>query len=208
MAKKSAPPMPGIAPPPWNPQFNRHVRLWHGTLNKHATKLLSAPAYVRHNLGRSDTDFGLGFYTTTIEQQARQWAWLQHFGVPFAQRGQVGNLPVVVWFRVQWARLADLASLALSVSDSKYDPYWSLVFHCRSSPPGGPANHHCYFDATGAAVDWYDTVSGPVAAMWRQRVAMPDTDQISFHTQRGVDVLNDLIRHGVKGSDYDVLSVP
>ena len=47
-------------------------------------------------------------------------------------------------------------------------------------------------------------VSGPVAAFWQQRSAMLDADQYSFHTQRGVDVLNDLVAKGSRGVEYDV----
>src|SRR5262249_14793987 len=101
--------------------------------------------------------------------------------------------------------MAGLEALALSVSDRAYDPYWSLVFHCRSSPSGGPPNDHC---RAGASSAWYDMVSGPVAAMWRQRVAMPDSDQYSFHTSSGVAVFNDLIKRGKRGRDYDILTVP
>lgn len=207
MAKRAAPPMPGIAPPHWRPRFNRHIRLWHGTIRDHATAMLKPP-YIRHDIGRANTDFGRGFYTTTLEKQARQWAWLQHFASPAGVRRRRGNQPMVIWFRVPWARLAALQSLALSVSDQSYDPYWSLVFHCRSSPLAGAPHDHCRIDLAGKIVGWYDLVSGPVAAMWRQRVAMPDTDQYSFHTTAAVTVLNDLIVTGNKGTDYDVLSVP
>jgi hypothetical protein len=169
--------------------------------------MLKSP-FVRHAAGRPDTDFGRGFYTTTLEHQARQWAWLQHFRLTVGQRRRVGNLPTVLWFRVEWARLAELASLPLCVGDRAYDLYWSLVFRCRSNRASGPGSDHGRFDATGQRVGWYDLVSGPVAAMWRQRVAMPDTDQYSFHTPRGVAVFNDLLRHGTRGVDYDLLSVP
>jgi len=166
--------------------------------------MLASP-YVQHASGRPNTDFGRGFYTTTLEHQARQWAWLQHYSVPLRERGKSGNQPVAMWFRVEWLDIAKLQSLALSISDHTYDPYWSLVFHCRSSPPAGPANDHC---RAGASSPWYDMISGPVAAMWRQRVAMPDTDQYSFHTADGVSVFNHLIVHGTQGQDYDIMSVP
>ena len=50
-------------------------------------------------------------------------------------------------------------------------------------------------------------VSGPVAAFWQQRSAMLEADQYSFHTLRGVDVLNDLVVAGSRGVEYDVEQV-
>ena len=50
-------------------------------------------------------------------------------------------------------------------------------------------------------------VSGPVAAFWQQRSAMLEADQYSFHTQRGVDVLNNVLVAGLRGVEYDVEQV-
>src|SRR5207253_3837631 len=35
--------------------------------------------------GRVDRDFGRGFYTTTLEKQARHWAWLRFYDPKFAR---------------------------------------------------------------------------------------------------------------------------
>jgi hypothetical protein len=38
--------------------------------------------------------------------------------------------------------------------------------------------------------DWYDLVVGPVAAVWRTRLTITNSDQFSFHTPAGGSVLN------------------
>ncbi|HZU36124.1 MAG TPA: DUF3990 domain-containing protein, partial [Gemmataceae bacterium] len=67
-------------PPNW---MNQSIALFHGTLDTHANAILSKG--VNTALGRRHTDFGQGFYTTTVEQQARSWAWqlsLKHTEMP------------------------------------------------------------------------------------------------------------------------------
>jgi hypothetical protein len=43
----------------------------------------------------------------------------------------------------------------------------------------------------GRAVNdgWYDLVVGPVVASWKQRLVFAESDQISFHTVRAVQLL-------------------
>jgi hypothetical protein len=62
------------------------------------------------------------------------------------------------------------------------DDYWNLIGYCRS---GG----HAHGRAVNAG--WYDVVIGPVAAArWRRRQAIPYSDQVSFHTDRGAALLD------------------
>jgi hypothetical protein len=56
-------------PSPWT---NAPVRLYHGTVDVFANAIVSGGVAVR--LGRTGTDFGPGFYTTTLERQAKTWA--------------------------------------------------------------------------------------------------------------------------------------
>ncbi len=88
--------------------------------------------------------------------------------------------------------LDELASLAVVLADYHYEDYWSLVQHCRQSTKTAINDHR------HPAGGWYDMVSGPVAAFWEQRVAMDDADQFSFHTEKGVRLLNALIQEGLK----------
>jgi hypothetical protein len=194
--------------PPWQPDLSEYVLLYHGctVLDKNNMEAK------RINLAncRVDSDFGRGFYTTSLERQARNWAWDRYYkwlGNP-ANAGKTGNQPVVLRFRVRRysrkprkTRLDDgldkLLALHFVRGDYGSEDFWSFVQHCRQStlatvhdhrrPPGG----------------WYDLVTGPVAAFWWQRVAMTDADQVSFHTKKAVQLLNALITSGKKGNRDD-----
>lgn len=194
--------MPILNPaPPWLPPRSEFVILWHGCTANDKTSIekgISLAACA------ADTDFGRGFYTTTLERQARQWAWKRFYDWQKRNPLGTGNQAVVLRFRMRRypavkkrpalidKGMDELLSLAFVLGDYGYEDYWSLVQHCRQStaaavndhrrPPGG----------------WYDLVSGPVAAFWEQRVAMDDADQYSFHTEAGVEVLDALVQEGLK----------
>lgn len=206
MARKIAP-SPGSLAPAWAPDHHLYTVLYHGCLRKDATAMLTR---ISHTVGHPDNDFGQGFYTTTLKRQAEDWAYLKHKGQRLYDRGLPDFAPVVVRFRVPRARLAALESLAFVRGDFTADEFWSLVQHCRGSTRGTTSRaavvRHHERDVSGSPT-WYDLVSGPVAAFWRQRSAMLDADQYSFHTPKGVDVLNDLITHGIAGIDYHVSGV-
>lgn len=165
---------------------------------------------ISHAMSAPDTDFGLGFYTTTLLRQAEDWAYIKHKAESLFNRGLPDFRPVVVWFRVPRADLAGLDALSFVRGDYDAEEFWSFVQHCRSSVRATkfrPAViHHHERDASGLPT-WYDLVSGPVAAFWPQRSAMLNADQYSFHTQKAVDVLNNLVRHGANGVDYGVDNV-
>lgn len=184
--------------PPWsNSAVNRHVILWHGcvTIDKDAIEKND----IDPTVGRPDTDFGRGFYTTTIERQARHWAWARFYDPEFKRA--TGIQPVVLRFRVDRHELAKLKVIAFVSGDYNNNDFWSLVQHCRQSTPAKDPrphtiNHH-YGPVEHPAASghlWYDVAYGPVAAFWEQRSAMHDADQISFHTPAAADVLNKLIQ--------------
>jgi len=151
---------------------NQLLMLYHGTLDIHANAIINNGVNV--TLGKRYTDFGRGFYTTTVQQQARSWAWQLSQNHP-------GSAPAVVQFDVDRDALAGLDGLWFVRGSFNADDYWSLVFHCRQ----GHAAH-------GRAMKkgWYDIVVGPVAASWRTRLSFHDTDQISFHSNKSAKVLN------------------
>ncbi len=133
--------------------------------------------------GRGGTDFGPGFYTTTLEAQAKSWAWL------LAAQSAVGGVvppAAVVRLEVDRDALSRLDSIAFIRGDYDAEDYWSLVFHCR----GGALDH-----ARPPAAPYYDVAYGPVAAFWTQRSAMHGADQISFHSSACTPILD------VKGVD-------
>jgi Protein of unknown function (DUF3990) len=159
-----------------NPAFvwkNQDVRLYHGTVHLHAPNILKK---INVTLGKPQTDFGRGFYTTTVLRQAQSWAW------QLAQRQPPPRpSPIVIAFDVSRNALAALDSLWFVRGSYDADDFWSLVQYCRS----GGAQH-----ARSIRQGWYDLVIGPVAASWRQKLAIYDADQISFHTTRAAAVLN------------------
>ena len=156
------------APNVWT---NQVLTLYHGTVDIHAQSILSG---VNVSPGRTYTDFGQGFYTTTVERQAQAWAW------QLSQRSR-GTLPAVIRFDVDRNALANLECLWFVRGSFDADDFWSLIFHCRQ---GG--NSHGRTRNQG----WYDVGIGPVAASWRQRLSIYDADQVSFHTNSAAILLN------------------
>ena len=156
-------------PSPWT---NSSVRLYHGTVERSASAIVSGGVNV--SLGRSGTDFGPGFYTTTLERQAMTWAYQLAMRRP-------GARAAVVAFDVDRDALAGLDTLAFVRGDFYAEDFWSLVVHCRSG-----AHHHHRLRAPHR----YDVVVGPVASFWQQRLIIADVDQMSFHTAGAQSVLN------------------
>ncbi len=157
----------GSAPIPWT---NQELILYHGTVDTEVGSILSG---IRVTRGRGYTDFGRGFYTTTIERQALAWGWLLSQRRPRTQ-------PAVIRFDVDRDDFGRLESLPLVRAGFDADDFWSLVSHCRS----GGTDH-----GRVGPQRWYDVVVGVVVGSWRQRLAFHDTDQVSFHTDRAAALL-------------------
>ena len=165
-----ATPAPFDVPPVWS---NGALILYHGTLLPHAQAIQRSG--VNPARGRPGTDFGPGFYTTTLLAQARSWAWL------LANTGSPPRQGAVVELSVNRDDLAPLDTLAFVRGHFSAEDYWSLVFHCRQG-----ATDHGRGAVNGGV---YDAVYGPVAAFWMQRVAMADSEQVSFHTAKSAACL-------------------
>jgi Protein of unknown function (DUF3990) len=152
---------------------NAPVRLYHGTVLSYAEKMITDGVDV--SLGRTSTDFGPGFYTTTLEHQAQNWAY---------QLAQVrpGEAAAVVAIDVSRDELAWLDTLAFVRGDFYAEDYWSFVVYCRS----GARDHR----RVGHPAELFDLVVGPVASFWQQRAAMDGADQVSFHTAAAETLLN------------------
>lgn len=188
--------MPILHPaPPWILPRNRYIDLWHGctTEDKNEIEHLGVDPLK----GRPNTDFRRGFYTTTLERQARHWAWARYYDPIFARKTAVQ--PVVLCFTLDRHELAKLETLCFLLGDYAYEDFWSLVQHCRQSTPLTDPPPRTIYDHLGPVSEsgeWYDIVCGPVAAFWDQRSAMNDADQISFHTRKAAKLLTDLINSG------------
>jgi hypothetical protein len=171
--------IPGfLEPKAWR---NQDLLLYHGTLNIYSA---SIKARVEIRKGRKGTDFGRGFYTTTVKRQARAWAWQLCLDHNAKSSTSAPAMPEVLVFRASRDELATLDCLMFARGDFHANDYWSLVHHCRNNKPA----HGRKLTATNRS-RWYDVVAGPVAGVWRTRLALADTDQYSFHTARGARVL-------------------
>lgn len=183
------------AAPSWTKPVSQYIILWHGCTTD--DKAAIEQNKVQVSICRPNTDFGRGFYTTTIKRQAQHWAWNRFYDPKFTRR--TGIQPVVLRFRVDRHKLAKLTCISFGLGDYYNDDLWSLIQHCRQSTPPNDPLPHVVNDHAGPVVDngdWYDIACGPVAAFWDHRVAMQDADQVSFHTQRAADLLDDLITSG------------
>src|SRR5437870_456802 len=113
------------AAPLWQPPHSEYIVLWHGctawdkkSIEKNGIDL---------SYCRVDTDFGRGFYATTLKRQARHWAWDRFFDWQVKNPRGTQNQPVVLRFRVpRYGRhgLDKLASLAFVRGAYDDDNYW------------------------------------------------------------------------------------
>ena len=165
-------------PPFWT---NQDIHLYHGTIRTYAESIQKKVDLTKT---KPANDFGPGFYTTTVFDQAKAWAF-----TIWIRRGQPPkNKPAVVEFVVSRDKLAKLESLWFVRGDRAADDYWSLVWHCRQ----GAINHARHKARPRDGDRLYDLVVGPVALQWRALQTMHDSDQVSFHTGDAADILNDL----------------
>lgn len=186
--------------PQWKPARSRYIRLYHGCTS-HDAKSIQTHG-IDPMLCRRNTDFGRGFYTTTVRYQARQWAWARFYALPRIRPNQ----PVVFKFVLDRHQLADLKFISFVLGGYKKQDFWSLVQHCRQSTPK-VINDHRGPVSMPDGTKWYDIACGPVAAFWRQKYAMLDADQFSFHTTQAVELLNQLRNSsGKKRFDVEYLS--
>ena len=151
---------------------NQNIILYHGTIEIHVASILNR---IDVNKGSPYSDFGRGFYTTTIERQASSWAWQISRQIP-------GSSPAVIQFEVNRDALSALECLCFVRGSFDAEDFWSFVFHCRRGNTG-------HQRTTGKDI-WYDVVIGPVAAFWNQRLVLSDSDQFGFHTDDAADLLN------------------
>ncbi|MFO0967102.1 MAG: DUF3990 domain-containing protein [Gemmataceae bacterium] len=151
--------------PTWN---DADIMLYHGTVGIYVASILQR---IDLSLSQPLRDFGKGFYTTTNQLQAELRAR--------ERAKQLGDVPAVIAFAVERNTLAQLDSLCFVRSSPAATDYWSFVQNCRNT--GRHDRRHAIM---------YDLVVGPVTGDWKKQTAIPDGDQISFHTDRAVYVLD------------------
>jgi hypothetical protein len=172
-----ASPPPIVFPPPaWT---NKEIIVYHGTMDTFAPAIASGRIAV--GLGKPNTDFGPGFYTTTSKRQAQTWA-------AQISATRSGTTPAVIKIKISRLRLAKLDTIAFVRGDFAARDYWSLIHYCRK----GALDH-----GRPGPTPYYDVVYGPVAAFWNQRMIIAGADQISFHTVAAETVLNSSFRRRI-----------
>jgi hypothetical protein len=149
---------------------NPSITVYHGTVDVHTESIRKK---VDISKSDPDSDFGLGFYTTTSIVQAQIYAQK----LKMESDNDVGG--AVLRFTVAREQLAKLDSLWFVRSSRDADDFWNLVESCRVA---GTTNR--------GEDQWYDLVIGPVAKWWQKRSAFPDYDQISFHTAKALEILD------------------
>jgi hypothetical protein len=157
-------PLAGI--PQW---LDQDILLYHGTIDAHVAGILNGVDVTR---GANLKDFGRGFYTTTRQDLASDWA--------DQKAQQAGANPAVIEFQVSRNDIALLESLFFIRGDAHAIDYWSFVQYCRTIV----GDHNRTYAA------WYDLVAGPITGSWKKQTTVSNSDQISFHTPNGAAVLD------------------
>ena len=101
-----------MSSPPYVPLAwtNQSLVLYHGTIDLFVAPILSG---INISMGSPNTDFGQGFYTTTVKRQAHTWAWERSLLTP-------GSIAAVLRFEVDRDALSNLDILSFVLGN--YDP--------------------------------------------------------------------------------------
>ena len=164
----------------WN---NDPLVLYHGCTeqslrpaNKHGIRTGSLPHNIDISFGSPVAEFGRGFYVTTSLSQAKSWANARARRIA-AKTKSPPPAAVVIRFDADRNRLSKLEALVFT---NELGDFWQFVYFCRGgSAPHARQNWHCAR---------YDAVYGPVS-IWPQPLVIKDTDQVSFHTDKSLQVL-------------------
>jgi hypothetical protein len=164
----------------WN---NDPIVLYHGCTNqslrpahKDGIATGSLPHHIDIAFGSPVAEFGRGFYATTSLAQAKSWANTRARRIA-ARTKSPPPTAVVISFDADRNQLSTLEALVFT---NELGDFWNFVYYCRS----GSTPH--------ARQNWprpqYDAVYGPVS-IWPQPLVIKDTDQVSFHTDKGLQAL-------------------
>jgi hypothetical protein len=88
---------------------NPDLKLYHGTIRAYAESI--ALKGVDLGLARNDSDFGRGFYTTTLWRQAAEWARYRYVRLSENEQADPAYAPAVVAYSVQREALAGMDAL-------------------------------------------------------------------------------------------------
>jgi hypothetical protein len=149
------------------------IELFHGTTLVSATKILTDGVNLAEC--RENSDFGRGFYTTTVRHSAQEMA--------NRKADRVGGQPAVVRLRLNRRELGRLDTVVFVRGSLDAVDFWSFVYSCRNG-----LSH-----ATDISTV-YGVAYGPVARNWRgpeKSFVYEGYDQTSFHSEKAILILND-----------------
>lgn len=144
--------------------------LWHGTTMSCARSIVTMGPDLSRS--RRSLDFGAGFYVTTRQTRAVEWA--------LVAADRLGEPPAVLCWEVGCDAFASAPKLAFAEAGRSADAFWDFVRFNRRvrqahrKPPLG----------------YFDIVIGPASQDHRSKIAIRDMDQVSFHTESGLALLN------------------
>jgi len=152
------------------------MRLYHGS-----TVAVRKPSL---RPGRSNADFGKGFYTTSVKEQAVRWAHIKQ------EREDAARAVVSVYEFDE--SLLDNADLKIRQFTGADEPWLLFVTSCRQSRPHeydlvqGPVAN----DKVFTTVNLFESGVLSAAAAILQLKAYKTYDQLSFHTPRVLEQLH------------------
>ena len=156
---------------PWN---DGPLVVYHGTDSDAGEGVIASGPNWR--LGNPHSDFGRGFYTTTLLREAKFWADLHTRTV----RGSGKRaLAMVIKFSIP-RDVFDGLNILCFVLDNSSSDYWDFVDHSRTGQP-----YH------RIRMDNYHVVFGPVSRNWPRHRILRGYDQVSFHTDNCRSMLQD-----------------
>ncbi len=162
------------------------MRLYHGSIVE-----VRRPSL---RYGRERTDFGKGFYTTTLAEQAEHWAIIKK------ERSKAAKAVVSV-YEIDDALLTD-AALHIREFHGVDEAWLNFVVGCRKENAvnhgfdlvfGPVANDNVFL-----TVNLYETGALDAKAAIAQLRAYKTYDQLSFHTPRVITVLRFVGSYEVK----------
>jgi len=162
------------------------MRLYHGS-----TVEVRRPSL---HFGREHTDFGKGFYTTTLAEQAEHWAKIKK------DRAKATRAVVSV-YEIDETLLTDTA-LHIREFHGVDEAWLNFVVGCRKEDAvehdfdlvfGPVANDNVFL-----TVNLYETGALDAPAAIAQLRAYKTYDQLSFHTQRVISALKFVESYEVK----------
>lgn len=148
---------------------NRELTLWHGTTLDRARRIqATAPDLSR---SRKSLDFGRGFYATTRQRQATDWA--------LRAASKTRTHPALISWRVRYDDFDHWPKIVFADAGKSSHDFWRFV----------ELNRTLEQPHRSKPLGYFDIVAGPASKNYVARNGVEDMDQISFHTDAAITLL-------------------